>query len=559
MVEQKLEVVINNLRYLPDILEKEFSGMELSPGLSISDCWDCMVHTLLTPKLEPFWKHCGFTDSKTVTALLNALRSAVLTACIYYGINHRFDSQFSKEEPEYFSLLNTSYIKHLFGFSYLSRSASSQKPHPDSCIEFSEIEEKSKKTLQNAARIYDPYAINPLQVKRQLDSYASEKKGKTLTGYFPEIDLFLQRVCGNIVPEDRESDGKMLKGWLRYDEGPIRFHTPLWAVFFLLTYHGSYLPGHRNTDQGGVTLHSLADLDISIQEIYKKMISANLLAPEADGKFSKLLTDYGLEDLLHLNRLSGAVKQCIDYVHDKEVKRDKKEFLPLIFSTLVYAPSLEVQDFMKNDVALFADAVLYEPRGEVLFPAMQRVLSISSIVFPSLVCIFSGLLYLKNDQISPDLVDARLSRISSDNLISKLESSFACKGKTWDDPLYFCKGLKYTQGHKKGEQIKFSYRGQNDFPPDYSAGTIKAADRKLPLPDDLLLIMMKQHLSKNGTIIIQNQLNTNVFYVLHGWEIASKVKYDEEFFLLVMILRWLKMLEILPEPPGSIDMQQTSS
>lgn len=117
MVEQKLENVIDNLRYLPDILEKEFSGMELSPDLSFNGCWDCMVQTLLTPKLEQFWKHCGFTDPETVTALLNALRSAILTACIYYGVDYQFDCQHREDDPKYFQLLNAFYISRLFGTS----------------------------------------------------------------------------------------------------------------------------------------------------------------------------------------------------------------------------------------------------------------------------------------------------------------------------------------------------------------------------------------------------------------------------------------------------------
>ena len=474
MVEQKPKNVIDNLRYLPDILEKEFGGMDLSPDLSVNDCWDCMVHTLLTPKLEPFWAHCGFTDPKTVTALLSALRSAVLTACIYYGVDYQYDCQSDNKESTYFQSFGFPYMKRLFGENFFGFSASPWRLYfNNSSIEYKDIRRKFETGLSNAASIYDPLAINPLLIKRQREDYASKKNGKTLTGYFPEIDLFLRKVCGNIVPEARESEGKKLNGWLRYDEGSIRFHTPLWAVFFLLAYHGKYLPGHKNTDQGGVTL---------------------------------------------------------------------------------YAPSLEVQDFMKNDVTLFADAVLYEPNGEVHFPAMQRVLSVSSIVFPSLVCIFSRLLYLQKGQISLSLVDERLSRISSDNLISKLESSFARKEKTWDDPLYFCKGIKYTQGHKNGEQIKFSYRGQNDFPSDYSAGTIKAADRKLPSPDNLLLTMMKQDLLKNGTIIMQNQINTNVPSALYGWETASKKKCDEEVFLLGMILHWLKKLEIYQDPPERIDM-----
>ena len=546
MVEQKLDDVIDNLRYLPDILEKEFTGMELSPDLSVSDCWNHMVQTLGAPQLAPFWAHCGFTDPETITALLGALRSAVLTACIYYGVDYQFDCNSRKGEPAYFQVFGFPYMKHLFGDNYHGFSASaSSRPYRD----YNDVRRKIEAGLQNAARIYDPLGFNPLLIQRQREDYASRNKKNILSNYFPEINLFLLKVCGNIVPESRELNGKKLKGWLRYDKGRAYFHTPLWAVFFLLAYHEDYLPGHKNTYQGKLTMHSLANLDMSIQELYQAMDSANLLAPEVDKVFSSLLTDYALEDLLHLNRLSGALKQCIDYVHDKKVKQVKKDFLPLVFSTLVYAPSLEVQDFMKTDVELFADAVLYEPSKEEHFPAMQRVLSISSIVFPSLVCIFSRLLYLQKGQISPVLLDERLSRISSDDLIRELKSSFSRKGKTWDDPLYFSTGIRYKQGHKKGKQTKLSYWGPNDSSPDHTAGTVKAAAGKLPLPDELLFIMMKQDLLKTGTIIMQNQIVTNVQSVLRGWEHASKNKSGETGFLYGMIFCWWKELGILPEPP----------
>ena len=548
MVEQKLENVIDNLRYLPDILEKEFSGMELSPDLSFNDCWKCMVQTLGMPQLAPFWAHCGFTDPNTVTALLNALHSAILTACIYYGVDYQFDCKSSEEEATYFQVFGFPYMKRLFGDNYHGFSASaSSRPNRD----YNDVRRKIEVGLQNAARIYDPLGFNPLLIKRQRDDYTSEKNGKTLNVYFPEIDLFLLKVCGNIVPESREFNGQMLKGWLRYDGEKTRFHTPLWAVFFLLAYHEDFLPGHKNTDQGGITLHSLAKLDKRIQFIYRKMESANLLAPEADETFSKLLTDYGLEDSFHLNRLSSAIKQCIDYVHDKAIPQEKMDFLPLVFSTLVFAPSLEVQNFIKDDVAIFADAVLNKPSEKEPFPAIQRVLSISSIIFPSLVCIFSRLLYLQKGQISPVLVDKRLSRIASDNLIIKLGSSFAYKEKTWNISQYFFKGTKYKQGHKEGKQITFSYWSPSDSPPDDTAGTIKAAAGKLPLPDTLLLTMMKQDLLKNGTIIMQNKKNTGGPSVLYGWEYASKLKCDEEGFLNGMIFHWLKKLEMYPDSPES--------
>lgn len=505
MIERKLTDIIDDFEFIPSKLQRAFENQKFSPEVPLKSCWTNFSKLLLDEQFNAFWGNIGFFDKNRIKELFQQLEPVVLAVAMYFGMDYLFDTLHAEESITY----NYNTILNLM--PNVKRESESSSCSEDIILRnvYDTFRKQVVQATKNTTSFLDPAAVNPYQVIEQKSKYSDTRyhdQKHELISFFPEIPLYLHQALKSAGAES---------------EKQIAFHSLLKLLPFLLMKADKYLPGHKNTMSGTWTVKFMYELDALISE-YNKPEYAVLSYGQADDGFPELLMWFGVEDLFHLNRLSYALAKYYDFTDEKTLTKKQSRVIASFFSVLVYLPSVEIQDLLLKDVDACANAYLNPKQAdEEDTLSLARLLSVGSIILPSVLCLFMRALYTNQGVLDVETIKQRINEFRNDKeLLEKTVNTFIDSEKVWNDKNYYAQTVEYKCANHEGKRIKFS------------------AVKRSRLSDKELLLLFTNHEKnrfKNDTITFSNKIRMGHWKVLGQPKKAQQYKCDEISYLLYLM------------------------
>ena len=340
MVEERLESIVELKKYLPLELRSIVNELSCLPTEEVAECWDKLADALYRYSL---WETLGY-DEKETRKLVGLFRPVILLAMQFLAMDYLE-----------INFLNEGQMTEGFAIkaidNMLDISATAEKDARDI---YNNFRKKLVKVYENTLTMVDPAHSNPFLLDKQNQVYLEKGRHIKRESFFPQIDFYLLKAFPDwdkfIIYFDNLKKS-LEDGKISTEADKFILPKSFPQLTFKIISISSLLPGSDYVRRGYWDLSSLSSISSEPDPFeYSK---------ETDKDEANTLIDYGYEDLFHLNRISYAIKKCIDYFEKQQSKIEKKRQKEIVglFGSLINCPSVSIAEFLLEDVEAVADKI----------------------------------------------------------------------------------------------------------------------------------------------------------------------------------------------------------
>ncbi len=444
MIERKLEAVIEDFNFIDEVWKKYAKeNIFLNQKMGIDDFW-AKIGDLIQDNTAYMQSENAKSDKEVkneITDLLIKLKPTVFEAIYYLGIDYWHRKKIGDQE------YNIKYIKRIIPPSLEIEQGESYN--------IALIYDRTRKNIQTYWKylpsIYDETYGNPYLVREQKLQRGTDK----FDIFLGNVIFFLKKIYGkdNIVFREQEQKDDTVKEKEAAEKRPgLKFDNVLSTISIILFETMPDFPGHKNTQYGKWTCERILDIDRTVK-VYGEF-------PKLDyeSTIEKLITDYAIEDLFYLDRISFALSEFFTFIENATPLCEETERkILLTFSLLIFLPSKEIQILELENIKMIARTILetQSEANENTNIAMVRLytdLFIRSIIFPTVVSI-AARYFLSNNGSPLELEQMGKQLKELEKYLQNIKNS--SKGeKIWETDLFIdIKKKKNSNGREKKYRV----------------------------------------------------------------------------------------------------------
>ena len=405
MIEKKLEDVIKEVEYIDNKwLQYSKSNIINKNWEDIDALWESIQSLVCDDKANPYFddidsffnrsseeKYGKIMSKEYLMDVLNELKPIVLCSAYYLGADYIY------RNSRYIDVFNIAYIKRIFGGIIPQEIASKED---DFATIYDRIRKNVPSYVSHLREYYDPDYVNPYTIKGQKERHELVTGRKGFDLFLGNVIRFLRKIY-NINDTDLKEGKHIVSDPVEWN----KFNNVLLTITLILFEAIPSLPAHKNTEYGNWTCERIMDIDEKNQ-LYKNYSKLGI-----DSSIEKIITEYAIEDLFHLERISFALEQYYSFIDkmddlngrngscSKQYTEEMDRVYLNICSLLIFMPSVGVSRFFSHDIESLLKAHTFQSENteaSVMGPLL-RIFAITAVIFPSVAAVFNRAWYLDND------------------------------------------------------------------------------------------------------------------------------------------------------------------
>ena len=418
MIEKKLEDVIKDVAYIDDqwliyslcnILNKDWKDIDA--------LWNSICSLVCDDKINPYLKDISdifdtfpeeeygkIMSKEYLKEILKELKPIILYSAYYLGADYIYRNSGNID------VFNTAYLKRIFGDKIPPDIASKED---DFTTIYDRIRKSVPSYISHLREYYSPNYINPYAINKQKERHGLVTGRDDFNLFLGNIILFLHKIY-NINDTDLKYGKHTISNSVKWN----KLNNVLLTVTLLLFETMPDLPAHKNTDHGNWTCERIIDMDAKT-ELYKNYCRLGI-----DSSIEKTITEYAIEDLFHLDRISFALEQYYTFIDklnnsdmlngskDKQYIEELDSIYLKICSMLVFMPSVGVSKLFSEDIENLLKVYTIESEKNMtsVMGPLFRIFTLNGVIFPSVAALFARAWYLNADNsiLSPEHVKERV-------------------------------------------------------------------------------------------------------------------------------------------------------
>ena len=299
MIEDRLEMIVDdcnkcvNVNWFYD-MQTYKEAFSTTPQA----VWETLKNVFERQILVPYKKSPLLGKDKNFEAYFNELLPSVFLSTYYYGIDYLYRQQGTTP-------YNYNYIKNIVGQVW---ELQDEADFDDISTIFDRTRKKVPAFITSLKEVQDENYRNPYLVKRQKEFQRSNYERETYNLFLGNCISFLKKIC----MIEREVDAKYYSRQVT-NNSKIVVNNVLSTLTLLLFEAIPDLPAHKNTISGNWTVERILDLD---NLLWRYDEFAKVGISNKNKEFDRLLTQFAIEDLFHLKRISDAIYLYLDYLKE---------------------------------------------------------------------------------------------------------------------------------------------------------------------------------------------------------------------------------------------------
>lgn len=453
MIEKKLEDVIEEVEYIDDKwLQYSRSNILNKDWQDIDALWESICLLACDDEVNPYLADISvifdtfpkevygkIMSKEYLEELLKELKPIVLYSAYYFGADYIYRNSGKID------VFNVAYIKRILGDIIPQEIASNED-------DFATIYDRIRKTVpsytSHLREYYAPEYINPYAVKMQKEQHYSATGREKFDLFLGNIILFFFKIYNindTALKYGKHTVGNSIK-W-------NRLNNVLLTITLILFETIPSLPAHKNTDHGNWTCERIMEIENKIK-LYKGQGKLGI-----ESSIGKIITEYAIEDLFHLERISYALEQYytfIDKIYDSGLSinevydKNSDRTLLTICSLLVFLPSVGISKLCLQDINSLLKAYIFQSEKNMttVMGPLLRIFAITGVIFPSIVAIFNRAWYTV---LSTEHVKDRISLLEKYISVSKYTNILSDNKKIWESDKFLTRKRKKNLRGKLNE------------------------------------------------------------------------------------------------------------